>query len=93
LHGGEVKEIKYYYTQFKTPFRQISDQLSHDYYKYEKNEKNLKNITSNSKEFAAASQLFNKEMGQPIDLAFLGSYPIKLPTDKIFNWGFKNFRK
>jgi hypothetical protein len=57
------------------------------------NRYNLKKVTNNSKEFAAASQLFNKEIGQPIDLAFLGSYPIKLPTDKIFNWGFKNFRK
>lgn len=53
----------------------------------------LKFLSKNIKEFAAASQLFNKQMGSSIPLAFLGSYPFKLKSNKIFDWFIKNFRK
>jgi hypothetical protein len=58
-----------------------------------KNRHKLMKLTKNSKEYAAASQLFNKEMGETIPLAFLGAYPFKLSTNKFFSWAFKNSRK
>jgi predicted glycosyltransferase len=58
-----------------------------------KNRKKLKVITKNMQELCAASQLFNKDIGEEIPLSLFGKYPFRLASDNFIDRIIQNFKK
>lgn len=58
-----------------------------------RNREKLKVITKNMQELCAASQLFNKDIGEEIPLSLFGKYPFRLKSKNFIDRILQNFKK